>query len=205
VEMARRRLFVRADRMYKKPKPGRKKLVKWPKKLLYEQVSQCSTLLPTLLCDRVAVCLHSAEGACMVLLPAPPVPKLGRRLLLLLDVRPAHLTLAVAGVRAAGGDCLWAVPIPPGPVLHQGSPSFRFSENAQAHLHSHTVLCDSCVTVCIRFRWCTSACHYWASFSGFSLVSNPTMAACLAERNAGIDCVERKQAQAVPYMSYLDR
>lgn len=37
VEMARRRLFVRADRMYKKPKPGRKKLVKWPKKLLYEQ------------------------------------------------------------------------------------------------------------------------------------------------------------------------
>lgn len=38
MQMARRHLFVRAERMYKKPKPGRKRLVKWPKKLVYDQV-----------------------------------------------------------------------------------------------------------------------------------------------------------------------
>uniref|UniRef100_A0A061QPG5 Translocation protein SEC62 n=1 Tax=Tetraselmis sp. GSL018 TaxID=582737 RepID=A0A061QPG5_9CHLO len=36
-QMARRHLMLRATRMHKKPKPGRKRLVKWPKKLLYEQ------------------------------------------------------------------------------------------------------------------------------------------------------------------------
>ena len=35
--MARRRFFLRATRTHKKPKPGRKKLVKFPKKLVYEQ------------------------------------------------------------------------------------------------------------------------------------------------------------------------
>ena len=36
--MIRRRLFIKADRLFKKPKPGKKRLVKWPKKLvpLYE-------------------------------------------------------------------------------------------------------------------------------------------------------------------------
>ena len=32
--MMRRRLFVKADRMFKKPKPGKKRLAKWPKKLI---------------------------------------------------------------------------------------------------------------------------------------------------------------------------
>ncbi len=32
--MLRRGLFVKAERMFKKPKPGKKRLVKWPKKLL---------------------------------------------------------------------------------------------------------------------------------------------------------------------------
>jgi len=36
-QMSRRNLFLRVDRMHKKPKPGRKKLVKFPKKLVYEQ------------------------------------------------------------------------------------------------------------------------------------------------------------------------
>eukprot|EP00873_Tetraselmis_striata_P027652 jgi/Tetstr1/447916/TSEL_035224.t1 len=40
IQMARRQLYVRAERMYKKPKPGRKKLVKWPKKLVYNQDDQ---------------------------------------------------------------------------------------------------------------------------------------------------------------------
>lgn len=30
----RRRLFIKADRMFKKPKPGKKRLAKWPKKLV---------------------------------------------------------------------------------------------------------------------------------------------------------------------------
>ena len=32
--MLRRRFLIKADRMFKKPKPGRKRLVKWPKKLV---------------------------------------------------------------------------------------------------------------------------------------------------------------------------
>ena len=32
--MIRRRLFIKADRMFKKPKPGKKRLVKWPHKLV---------------------------------------------------------------------------------------------------------------------------------------------------------------------------
>lgn len=35
VELLLRRIFiVRVDRMYKKPKPGKKRLAKWPKKLV---------------------------------------------------------------------------------------------------------------------------------------------------------------------------
>ena len=30
----RRKLVIRVDRMYKKPKPGKKRLAKWPKKLV---------------------------------------------------------------------------------------------------------------------------------------------------------------------------
>ena len=37
-QIARRQLAIRASRLYTKPKPGRKKLVKWPKKLVYEGV-----------------------------------------------------------------------------------------------------------------------------------------------------------------------
>ncbi|KAK9839798.1 hypothetical protein WJX81_002420 [Elliptochloris bilobata] len=39
--MIRRRLFIKADRMFKKPKPGKKRLVKWPHKLvpLYDDKS----------------------------------------------------------------------------------------------------------------------------------------------------------------------
>lgn len=32
--MLRKGLLVKADRMFKKPKPGKKRLVKWPKKLV---------------------------------------------------------------------------------------------------------------------------------------------------------------------------
>lgn len=32
--LLRRRFLIKADRMFKKPKPGRKRLVKWPKKLV---------------------------------------------------------------------------------------------------------------------------------------------------------------------------
>mmetsp|Transcript_28214 Transcript_28214/g.79644 ORF Transcript_28214/g.79644 Transcript_28214/m.79644 type:complete len:382 (-) Transcript_28214:130-1275(-) len=36
-QIVRRQLAIRASRLHKKPKPGRKRLVKWPKKLVYEQ------------------------------------------------------------------------------------------------------------------------------------------------------------------------
>jgi hypothetical protein len=32
--MLRKGLFMKTERMFKKPKPGKKRLVKWPKKLL---------------------------------------------------------------------------------------------------------------------------------------------------------------------------
>ena len=32
--LLRRRFLIKANRMFKKPKPGRKRLVKWPKKLV---------------------------------------------------------------------------------------------------------------------------------------------------------------------------
>ena len=32
--LLRRKLVIRVDRMYKKPKPGKKRLAKWPKKLV---------------------------------------------------------------------------------------------------------------------------------------------------------------------------
>ncbi len=43
--MLRKGLFMKTERMFKKPKPGKKRLVKWPKKLLplvHERVG-CST------------------------------------------------------------------------------------------------------------------------------------------------------------------
>jgi len=54
--MIRRRLFIKADRMFKKPKPGKKRLVKWPKKLvpLYDDKVR-ARLLPTCLPACLAV------------------------------------------------------------------------------------------------------------------------------------------------------
>ena len=38
--MMRRGLVVRAERLYKKPKPGRKRLTRWPRKLQPVQMSE---------------------------------------------------------------------------------------------------------------------------------------------------------------------
>ena len=47
--MLRRRFLIKADRMFKKPKPGRKRLVKWPKKLVpAESPLVCLVILPGL-------------------------------------------------------------------------------------------------------------------------------------------------------------
>ena len=60
--MMRRRLFVKADRMFKKPKPGKKRLAKWPKKLIpmyADQVNLSSTKSAVLLRLR-----HRASWPC---------------------------------------------------------------------------------------------------------------------------------------------
>ena len=44
--MIRRRLFIKADRMFKKPKPGKKRLVKWPHKLMPLYDDKARTLHP---------------------------------------------------------------------------------------------------------------------------------------------------------------
>ena len=52
VLLMRRGLILRVDRMYKKPKPGKKRLTKWPKKLVPVRdksmlVSSCSYTVGT--------------------------------------------------------------------------------------------------------------------------------------------------------------
>ena len=47
--MLRRRFLIKADRMFKKPKPGRKRLVKWPKKLVPAESPLVRLINPLLL------------------------------------------------------------------------------------------------------------------------------------------------------------
>ena len=59
--MLRRRFLIKADRMFKKPKPGRKRLVKWPKKLVPAEsplVRLIILLMLRLACRVLAICLQ---------------------------------------------------------------------------------------------------------------------------------------------------
>ncbi len=62
--MIRRRLFIKADRMFKKPKPGKKRLVKWPKKLvpLYDDKVR-ARLLPACLPACLPGCIGKGQAA----------------------------------------------------------------------------------------------------------------------------------------------
>lgn len=45
--MLRKGLFMKTERMFKKPKPGKKRLVKWPKKLLPLPHEKVGLRIPT--------------------------------------------------------------------------------------------------------------------------------------------------------------
>ena len=59
--MLRRRFLIKADRMFKKPKPGRKRLVKWPKKLVPAESPLVRLIVPLILrlaCKLLGICLQ---------------------------------------------------------------------------------------------------------------------------------------------------
>ena len=59
--MLRRRFLIKADRMFKKPKPGRKRLVKWPKKLVPAESPLVRLIISPILrlaCKLLAICLQ---------------------------------------------------------------------------------------------------------------------------------------------------
>ena len=59
--MLRRRFLIKADRMFKKPKPGRKRLVKWPKKLVPAESPLVRLIIPLMLrlaCKLLRICLQ---------------------------------------------------------------------------------------------------------------------------------------------------
>ena len=65
--MLRRRFLIKADRMFKKPKPGRKRLVKWPKKLLPAEnplvtLAMSFHHLIRLVCRFLGICSHHTDS-----------------------------------------------------------------------------------------------------------------------------------------------
>ena len=58
--MIRRRLFIKADRMFKKPKPGKKRLVKWPHKLVPLYEDKARSPIPAL-CPSTWAGLHIVQ------------------------------------------------------------------------------------------------------------------------------------------------
>ena len=117
--MIRRGLVIRADRLHKKPKPGHKRLSKWPRKLavvhMNDQVSLSRDLPPrddytiTQGCRDCrpwemsrSLCLTCAEvgGGCV----------------LYVDVRASHISLVLRGRRRTCRPGAYAVSLPSGSV-----------------------------------------------------------------------------------------
>jgi hypothetical protein len=133
--MIRRRLFIKADRMFKKPKPGKKRLVKWPKKLvpLYDDKARQRLLaacLPGYNCTwkagQAAVSTVRGAGSVRAYKCRSAVrtgrPGTGRTCseragvrggaLLRVAVRAAGVAVAVCAERAAGGRRDGLLPVP---------------------------------------------------------------------------------------------